>query len=394
MPQPALATGGIVVAGWGKALPERRVTNAELVRRLDTSDEWIVERTGIRERRVAGPGETTGPLAVRAARAALDRAGATPDDIDLVVVATSTPETPIPSTAALVAAALGTGAGGFDLNAACSGFVHALATTAGLLGAGAGTRALLVGADTMTAVIDPADRSTAILFGDGAAALVLCVGPTAPDDPATGGIPGAGFVPGLVATDLLHDPEGVDLLVVDAGGSGLPASEETVATGRHYLRMDGREVFRRAVRGITLSVERTLARAGCTIDDVALFVPHQANTRIVDAVLPRLGLSDGRTLRTIDRYGNTSAASIPLSLVEAADAGRIRPGDLLLLCGFGAGMSVGTALWRWDAPTGAGAQAIDAGAAVPGDDELSDPSGAGLADGGSPRPPASREDAA
>ena len=322
---------------------------------LDTSDAWIVDRTGIRERRVAGPGETTGPLSVQAGRAALARAGLTPADVDLVVVATATPEMPIPSTAALVAAELGIEAGGFDLNAACAGFVYALTVTAGLLSVGAGRTALLIGADTMTSVIDPQDRTTAILFGDGAAAVVLTT------DPALG-VPGAGAAagaagPGLVASDLMHDPLGVDLLVVEAGGSRHPATAETVAARAHYLRMDGQEVFRRAVRGITLSVQRTLERAGARPEDVALFVPHQANVRIVNAVLPRVGIPPERTLRTIDRYGNTSAASVPLSLAEVAESGRVGPGDLVLMCGFGAGMAVGTALWRWGTAAGASSAA-------------------------------------
>ncbi len=342
---PAPSLGGIAVAGWGAALPHQRVTNHDLMQRLDTSDEWIVERTGIRERRVAGEGESTGPMAVAAARAALARAHMAPADVDLVVVATATPERPIPATAAIVAAELGTNAGGFDLNAACAGFVYGLATVSGILSSGAASTALLVGADTMSSVTDPDDRGTAILFGDGAGALVLVGG-------GAGGGPGGGrgnaASPGLVACDLVHDPEGIDLLSVEAGGSGLPASEKTVASGQHYLRMDGREVFRRAVRAVTLSVERTLERAGCGPDDVTLFVPHQANARIVESVLPRLGIAPERTLQTIDRYGNTSAASIPLSLAEVADAGTLRPGDLVLLCGFGAGLSVGTALWRWD----------------------------------------------
>ena len=362
-PATSVASSSIAVAGWGTALPASRLTNQDLTLVLDTSDAWIVDRTGIRERRVAGPGETTGPLSVQAGRAALARAGLTPADVDLVVVATATPELPIPSTAALVAAELGIEAGGFDLNAACAGFVYALTVTAGLLSVGAGRTALLIGADTMTSVIDPQDRTTAILFGDGAAAVVLTT------DPALG-VPGAaagaGLAagaaagaagPGLVASDLMHDPLGVDLLVVEAGGSRHPATAETVAARAHYLRMDGQEVFRRAVRGITLSVQRTLERAGARPEDVTLFVPHQANVRIVNAVLPRVGIPPERTLRTIDRYGNTSAASVPLSLAEVAESGRVGPGDLVLMCGFGAGMAVGTALWRWGTAAGASAAA-------------------------------------
>jgi 3-oxoacyl-[acyl-carrier-protein] synthase-3 len=333
------------VAGWGTALPVTRMTNHDLTYRLDTSDEWIVERTGIRERRVALPGETTGPLSVRAARAALDHAGLSPADVDLVVVATATPEKPMPSTAALVGAELGAAAGAFDINAACAGFVYALTTVAGLIAAGAASTVVLVGADTMTSVIDPEDRGTAILFGDGAAAVVLVGAGTAGASSST---PLA--APGLVASDLANDPGGVDLLVVEAGGSGLPASAATVEAKQHYLRMDGREVFRRAVRAVCSSIERTLARAGCAPEDVSLFVPHQANVRIVDAAVARLGLPADRAVRTIDRYGNTSAASIPLSLAEVADAGRLAAGDLVLLCGFGAGLSVGTALWRWGSP--------------------------------------------
>lgn len=343
----AALSPGVAVAGWGTALPSRRVTNHDLTQLLDTSDEWIVDRTGIRERRIAGPGETTGPLAVEAARAALRRAGLAPSEVDVVVVATSTPEMPIPSTASLVAAELGIEAGGFDLNAACAGFVYALTATAGLLVVGAARTALLVGADTMTSVVDPEDRTTAILFGDGAAAVVLTTG-------APGGAPATGGpVPGLVASDLMHDPRGVDLLVVEAGGSRHPATAATVADRAHYLRMDGQEVFRRAVRGVTMSVQRTLERAGCTPDDVSLFVPHQANVRIVNAVLSRVGIAPERTLSTIDRYGNTSAGSVPLSLAEVAESGRVAPGDLVLMCGFGAGMAVGTALWRWGTAAGA-----------------------------------------
>ena len=234
------------------------------------------------------------------------------------------------------------------MNAACAGFVYALVVSTGLTAAGAARTVLLVGADTMTSVVDPDDRSTAVLFGDGAAATVL-VADAPPTRPATPG-PRDAPVPGLVASDLAGDPLGVDLLVVPAGGSGRPASAETVAAGDHHLRMDGREVFRRAVRAVEASIGRTLDQAGCRPGDVKLFVPHQANARIVDAVLARTGLDPERTSSTIDRFGNTSAASIPLALAEAASAGTVADGDLVLLCGFGAGLTVGTALWRWGTP--------------------------------------------
>jgi len=348
LPFAGTATTGVAVAGWGYALPVRRVTNDDLAETLDTSDAWIAERTGIRERRVSGDGESTAPLAVAASRAALERAGLAPAEVDVVVVATSTPERLIPSTAAIVAAELGISAGAFDLNAACAGFVYGLTTTAALIGQGMAHTALVVGADTLTRFTDPDDRSTAVLFGDAAGALVLAgTGSRAPaahprtPEPA---------VPGLVSCDLVGDPGGIDLLVVPAGGSARPASTDTVAAREHYLQMDGREVFRRAVRAVATSVDRTLARAGCTADDVTWFVPHQANARIVDAVLPRIGIPPERTVSNVDRFGNTSAASIPLALAEEADGGRLGAGDLVLACGFGAGLTVGTALWRWGTP--------------------------------------------
>ena len=356
-PAPAPSRRGVRVAGCGTALPARTVTNHELVRTLDTSDEWIVERSGIRERRWAGPGESTRPLASAAARAALADAGLPAGAVDLVLVATTTPDNPVPSTASQVATDLGTTAGAVDLNAACAGFVYGLTTAAGLLATGAVRTVLVVGADTMTSIVDPADRSTAVLFGDGAGALVLTAergpeGGTGAGSPTPGVDSGPDTArPGLVAADLVNDPAGVDLLLVPAGGSMLPASAATVRAGEHSLRMDGREVFRRAVRAVTASIERTLDRAGIGPCDVDLFVPHQANARIVDAVLARTGLDAGHTSSTIERYGNTSAASIPLALGDAVAAGTVASGDLVLLCGFGAGLTVGTALWRWDAPT-------------------------------------------
>jgi 3-oxoacyl-[acyl-carrier-protein] synthase-3 len=342
----AVSATGVLVAGWGHALPVRRVTNDDLAQTLDTSDEWIVDRTGIRERRVSGAGESTAPLALSASRAALDRAGLAAADVDVVVVATSTPERLIPATAAIVAAELGITAGAFDLNAACAGFVYGLTTTAALIGQGMARTALVVGADTLTRFTDPDDRATAVLFGDAAGALVLAgTGTSTPAAP--GPEPAA---PGLVACDLVGDPGGIDLLVVPAGGSARPATADTVAGREHYLQMDGSEVFRRAVRAVTASVDRTLARAGCNADDVTWFVPHQANARIVDAVLPRVGIPPERTVSNVDRFGNTSAASIPLALAEEADGERLADGDLVLLCGFGAGLTVGTALWRWGTP--------------------------------------------
>ena len=345
----AAPAGGVQIAGWGAAVPQRRVTNHDLAGYLDTSHDWIVERSGIHERRWAGRGESTRTLALAAARAALDRAGVDPPDLDLVVVATSTPDRPMPATAASVAADLGASAGAFDVNAACSGFVYALTAASGLVTTGVARTALVVGADVMTSIVDPDDRATAVLFGDGAGGLVLTGDPD-PDPAGTG--PGSRpAVPGLVASDLISDPAGLELLVVPAGGSDRPASAETVAAGDHFLRMDGREVFRRAVRAVAASIGRTLTRAGCTADDVALFVPHQANARIVDAVLSRTGLTAERTSSTIDRFGNTSAGSIPIALAEAADTGSVADGDLVLMCGFGAGLTVGTALWRWGTPT-------------------------------------------
>jgi 3-oxoacyl-[acyl-carrier-protein] synthase-3 len=332
------------VAGWGTALPVRRVTNDDLAEHLDTNDEWIRARTGIRERRISGPGESTGPLALAAARQALDRAGLSPRDLDLIVVATNTSEQPVPSTAAWLATALKTPSGAFDINAACAGFVYGIVVTAGLLASGAARRILLVGADTMTRFADPEDRATYVLFGDGAGAVVLDATGTSGGTPVgvTGAEPG-----GLVACDLVDDPDAFDLLKIPAGGSGRPASFDTVRARQHYLQMDGREVFRRAVRAVEDSVVRTLERADCDPAAVDVFIPHQANARIIDAVLERIGVPADRAVHTVERHGNTSSASVPLALGEVADAGRLSDGSLVLTTGFGAGLTVGTCLLRW-----------------------------------------------
>jgi 3-oxoacyl-[acyl-carrier-protein] synthase-3 len=325
------------VAGYGTALPDGILTNADLEARLDTSDEWIVERTGIRERRIATSGETTASLAVAAGLDAIKHAALDPGAIDLLVLATATPEQPIPHTGAFVGEGIGLGCGSFDLGAGCAGFVYALVAGASMLTAGGLGHVLVVGAETLSRIVDPEDRATGILFGDAAAAVVL-----GRDEDPDG--------PGLLAWDLGCDGSATGLLEIRAGGSRLPTSADTVAAGEHYLRMAGQEVFRRAVRAVVDSALATLSRAGIAPSEVAWFVPHQANARIIAAAGGRLGIPEERTIVNIDRFGNTSAASIPLALAEAADAGRLRRGDLVLLSGFGAGMTWASALLRWGTP--------------------------------------------
>jgi 3-oxoacyl-[acyl-carrier-protein] synthase-3 len=308
----------VQVGGWGTALPAATLTNADLERRLDTTDEWIVARTGIRERRIQGTDDTTTSLAVSAGRAALSRAGVAAGDVDLVVLATTTPDGACPATAALVQHQLGTAGAAFDLNAACSGFVYALVVGAATLSSARLGKVLVIGADRFTSLIDPDDRSTAILFGDGAGAVLL--GAT------TNGS-------GLLASDLGGDGSGSELL--------------QVPPGERYVRMDGQEVYRRAVRSLVGSCRRTLERAAVTAGAVDLFVAHQANLRIVEAAAARLGLPEDRIVTNVERYGNTSAASVPIALAEAADDGRLEPGDLLLLAAVGAGLSWASALLRW-----------------------------------------------
>jgi 3-oxoacyl-[acyl-carrier-protein] synthase-3 len=321
------------VNGWGTAVPEQRLTNAELEQRVDTTDAWIVERTGIRERRIASPTETTASLAIDAGTAAIKHAGIHPDAVDLLIVATAMPEQPIPHTGAFVGEGLGLRCGSFDLGAGCAGFVYMLVVGASLLTTGNLEHVLVIGSETLSRLIDPEDRSTFVLFGDGAAAAVLS---RSPDDG-----------PGVLAWDLGCDGSAAALLEIRAGGSRMPATPETIAAGEQYLKMQGQEVFRRAVRAVVDSARVTLDRAGVTAADVAWFVPHQANIRIIDSAAGRLGIAKERTIVNIERYGNTSAASIPLALAEAAEDGRVRDGDLVLMSGFGAGMTWGSALLRW-----------------------------------------------
>ncbi|MEY2434588.1 MAG: 3-oxoacyl-[acyl-carrier-protein] synthase [Acidimicrobiaceae bacterium] len=302
------------IAGWGTALPEKVVTNDDLAAVLDTSDEWIVERSGIHERRIGG---TTSSLAIDAGKIALDHAGVTAKDVDLVVLCTSTPDQQIPATASTVQHVLGLECGAFDLNAACSGFVYGLVTAHQLIAAGGTDRVLLIGSETMSRMIDWDERTTAVLFGDGAGAVVL---------EATEG------ETHLLGWDLGSDGSLRSILDADIGG---------------YMRMEGKEVFRRAVRVMIDSSKRAMQRAGVTADDIALFVPHQANIRIIESANAKLGFSMDRTAVVLDRTGNTSAASIPIALADAADNGRLKPGDLALMVGFGAGMTWSSAIVRW-----------------------------------------------
>jgi 3-oxoacyl-[acyl-carrier-protein] synthase-3 len=301
------------IVGWGTALPEKVVANADLEATLDTNDAWIVERTGIRERRIGG--STTG-LGIDAARQAMAMAGVEGDQIDLVLLATSTPDEAMPASASVIQQELGVRGGAMDLNAACSGFVYALVAADGLLRAGL-DRILVVGAETMSRIVDWEDRGTAILFGDGAGAVVL----ERSDGPGR-----------ILGFDLGSDGSLRHILHAEVGGT---------------IEMDGPEVFRRAVRVMVDSAERAMAAAGVTVEDLALFAPHQANQRIIDAAARRLGLPDERVATNLATVGNTSAASIPLVLSEAAQAGRLGPGDLVLTIGFGAGMSWASAVIEW-----------------------------------------------
>jgi 3-oxoacyl-[acyl-carrier-protein] synthase III len=304
---------GAITTGWGAAVPDKVVTNADLSARLDTSDEWIVERTGIRERHIGG---TTSELAIAAGGEALKRAGLSGADIDVLVLATSTPDAVAPATSATVQDGLGVRGGAFDVNAACSGFMYGLVAAHGLVLAGA-RRVLLVGSETLSQITDPDDRTLAVITGDGAGAVVL----EATDGPGE-----------LLAWDLGADGSLRHLLMCDHGG---------------YLYMNGKEIFRHAVRVVVESSRAVLGRAGFAPGDVDLFVPHQANARIIAAAGQRLGIPEERWVVTIDRYGNTSSASVPLALADALETGRLHLGDLVLLSGFGGGMTWASAVLRW-----------------------------------------------
>ena len=310
---PTTARGG-VITGWGTALPEKVLTNDDLSKMMDTSDEWIRERTGIHQRHVGG---TTASLSVESGKRAIEMAGIDPLSIDALVLSTTTPDRAVPATSARVQHELGLSCGAFDINAACSGFVYGLATAHGLIAMGA-NKVLLIGTDTLSRITDWTDRNTAILFADGSGAAVIEA------------VEGQGE---MLAWDIAADGSLEPLLYAEIGG---------------FLHMDGKEVFRRAVRIMVDSAQKSLNKAGLNIEDIALIVPHQANTRIIKAACERLGAPLEKTAIVLHRTGNTSSASIPLALFDAVDAGRLQRGDLVMMVGFGAGMTAASSIIRWN----------------------------------------------
>ncbi|MGM1019960.1 MAG: beta-ketoacyl-ACP synthase III [Bacillota bacterium] len=321
------------VIGTGKYVPEKILTNKDLEAIVETSDEWIVSRTGIQERHIAAPEQATSDLAYEAAIKALASAGMAAQDLDLIIVATVTPDMAFPSTACILQDKLGAkGAAAFDLSAACSGFVYGLATATSFIKTGIYNNALIIGADCLSRITDYTDRNTCVLFGDGAGAVVI------------GEVPeGRGFQ----SFDLGAEGAGGGLLKLEAGGSRLPASADTVENKQHYIYMNGREVFKFAVRIMGTATVDVLAKAGLSKDDIDLFVPHQANIRIIQSAMQRLDLPEEKVVINVHKYANTSAASIPLALVEAAEEGRMKEGDRVLMVGFGGGLTWGASVLVW-----------------------------------------------
>ncbi len=312
-------------------LPERRLTNADLERLVDTSDEWIVSRTGICERHVAAPDESTSDLAAKAGAAALARAGVAPAEVDLLIVATSSPDMLFPATACLAARKMGLSCPAFDLSAACTGFIYAIGQATSAIESGRSRTVLVIGADVLTRLIDFTDRGTCILFGDGAGALVMR----------------ASEKPGVLGVHLGADGSGADLLSLRAGGSARPCSVEALRDGDNFIKMNGSEVFKFAVRQIPIVTRQALQESGLTVDDVTWLVPHQANTRITATVAERLGIPAARVVERIADVGNTSTASIPLALDALYTGGNLHAGDVLALVGFGAGLTWGAAIVTW-----------------------------------------------
>lgn len=323
------------ITALGCYTPPKVLTNADLERMVDTNDQWIQERTGIRERHIAEPGMATSDMAIEAARCALVQRGVDPAEVNAIIICTVTPDMFFPSTACLVQHGLGArGAWGFDLIAACSGFVYGLTTGAHLVGGGAHQKVLVIGSDTMSRIIDYSDRATCVLFGDGAGAMLL--------EPAVDG-DDCGFIDFMGEVD----GSGGDFLKMPAGGSRMPASQETVAKRLHFVHQDGGQVFKYAVRKMFETGRDLLERNQLSVDDISIMIPHQANRRIITAAAERLGLPMDKVLVNIDRYGNTTAGTIPLATRDAIAQGRLKKGDIVLFAAVGAGYTVGASLWRW-----------------------------------------------
>jgi 3-oxoacyl-[acyl-carrier-protein] synthase-3 len=330
----ATSNGRVSITGIGANAPERVMKNDELAQIVDTSDEWIVERTGIRERRVAAPEEALSDLARPAAEAALEQAGLQASAVDLLVVATVTPDMLFPSTGAILADQLGAkDAAAYDLSAGCTGFVYAIVQAHGMVSSGLVDHALVVGGDVLSKIVDWQDRSTCVLFGDGAGAVVL------------ERVPEGGFL----GFELGADGSGGPQLYMPAGGSRAPATAETVAGRQHFAKMNGREVFKFATRVLVDSAEKVLDECGVPVEEVDVYVPHQANVRIIDHARKKLGIPEERTVVNVDRFGNTSSGSIPLALGDAEVDGRLKEGEMVLMTGMGAGLTWGSALIEWTA---------------------------------------------
>jgi 3-oxoacyl-[acyl-carrier-protein] synthase-3 len=326
------------IVGWGKAVPDRVVTNHELEKIVDTSDEWIRTRTGIHQRRIAvDPAETTATLAAKAAREALEVADVPASKVDMIILATSSPEHMFPSTACIVQDLLGaTNAGAFDLSAACSGFVYGLSLAKGLIASGQADNVLVIGSEVLSRITDWSDRNTCVLFGDGSGAVLVQSSP----------VPG-----GILATENGCDGSGSDVLILPAGGTKMPATLETVASGQHFVKMNGRAVFRFATRIMVSATKTVLKKANLSVSDIDLMIPHQANERIIAVSMRSLKLADDKVFRNLQYYGNTSTASIPIALYEAMEQGRIKPNDTVVMVGFGAGLTWAGAAIQWSVPT-------------------------------------------
>jgi 3-oxoacyl-[acyl-carrier-protein] synthase-3 len=325
-----------VITGWGMYAPSRVVTNDDLAKFVDTNDEWIASRTGIKERRFAAEGETTSSMSVRAARVALDRAKLRPQDVQLVIVGTCSPDYLFPATACIVQSELGaTHAGAFDVEAACTSFVTALGVARGMIMSGTVQNALVIGAETLSRFLNFKDRTTCVLFGDGAGAVV---------------VEASNASVGIESVVLHSEGSKGELLMVKAGGARVPATKDTLELGQHFITMQGGEVFKLAVKSMADAAEEALREAGLGLNDMAIMIPHQANLRIIEGVAKRLHFPMDKVFVNIQRYGNTSAASVPIALAEAAAAGRLRRGDKVLLVAFGGGFTWGASVLEWFGP--------------------------------------------